>query len=82
MQLVDDRGRQLVRPAFMEPLVDAIAKRHRAGWSVARLTLWLRSTLVDPQTGEVCAVADRSFVAYVVALLTGGGATGGVRAAA
>ncbi|GAA3554301.1 hypothetical protein GCM10022222_42450 [Amycolatopsis ultiminotia] len=68
-------GRQLVRPAFMEPLVDAIAKRHRAGWSVGRLTLWLRATLTDPQTGEVCVVAQRSFVAYVTGLLAGDEAT-------
>ncbi|GAB3380806.1 hypothetical protein [Amycolatopsis echigonensis] len=62
-------GRPLVRPAFMEPLVDAIAKRHKAGWSVQRLTLWLRTTLTDPQTGEVCVLATESFVSSVTDLL-------------
>jgi hypothetical protein len=60
-----------VRPVFLEALVTAIAKRRRQGWSVARLTLWLRTTLRDPQTDAVHPCAERSFVAYVTALVTG-----------
>ncbi|QRP47413.1 hypothetical protein [Amycolatopsis sp. FDAARGOS 1241] len=60
-----------VRPEFTEPLVTAIATRRRAGWSVARLTLWLRTLLRDPQTGELHPCADRSFVSYVTGLLAG-----------
>lgn len=58
-----------VRPEFLDALVAAIAARRRAGWSVARLTLWLRTTLRDPQTDLVHPCAQRSFVAYVTALL-------------
>ncbi|MEV0065380.1 hypothetical protein [Amycolatopsis sp. NPDC050768] len=58
-----------VRPAFLDALVDAIAKRRRQGWSVARLTLWLRSTLRDPQTDAIHPCAERSFVSYVTELL-------------
>lgn len=79
--LVAETGRK-VRPAFMEPLVEAIAKRFRAGWSVARLSLWLRTTLRDPQTDEVCVVADRWFVAYITGLLAGAAVTGRASAAA
>ncbi|MBB5852517.1 hypothetical protein ACFQ05_04450 [Amycolatopsis umgeniensis] len=60
-----------VRAAFLEVLVAAIAKRRRRGWSVARLTLWLRGELRDPQTGAVHPCAEKSFVSYVVALLGG-----------
>ncbi|WP_103338766.1 hypothetical protein [Amycolatopsis sp. CA-126428] len=60
-----------VRREFLEPLVTAIARHRRAGWSVARLTLWLRSTLRDPQTDAVHPCAERSFVSYVTSLLTG-----------
>ena len=59
-----------VRPEFLEALVAAIAARRRAGWSVARLTLWLRTTLRDPQTDAVHPCAERSFVSYVTSLLT------------
>ncbi|SEB28759.1 hypothetical protein SAMN04489727_2143 [Amycolatopsis tolypomycina] len=59
-----------VRPEFLDALVAAIAKRRAQGWSVARLTLWLRTTLRDPQTGAVHPCAERSFVSYVTALLT------------
>ncbi|MEV7092302.1 hypothetical protein AB0M80_05615 [Amycolatopsis sp. NPDC051045] len=58
-----------VRPEFLEVLVAAIAKRRAAGWSVARLTLWLRTTLRDPQTDTVHPCAQRSFVSYVTTLL-------------
>lgn len=58
-----------VRAAFLDELVDAIAKRRRQGWSVARLTLWLRTTLRDPQTGAVHPCAQRPFVSYVTGLL-------------
>ncbi|MET8848008.1 hypothetical protein [Amycolatopsis sp. NPDC004625] len=58
-----------VRPEFLDALVTAMAKRRRAGWSVARLTLWLRTTLRDPQTDQVHPCAQRSFVSYVTALL-------------
>lgn len=70
-----------VRPEFLESLVVAIAKRRGQGWSVARLTLWLRTTLRDPQTHAVHPCAERSFVSYVTALLTGPLATRGLRAA-
>ncbi|WP_037321443.1 hypothetical protein [Amycolatopsis orientalis] len=60
-----------VRAVFVEALVDAIAKRRRQGWSVARLTLWLRTTLRDPQTDQVHPCAQKSFVSYVIALLAG-----------
>jgi hypothetical protein len=60
-----------VRPEFLEALVAAIAKRRRANWSVARLTLWLRTTLRDPQTDQIHPCAQRSFVAYVTTLLAG-----------
>ncbi|RSN32219.1 hypothetical protein DL990_20075 [Amycolatopsis sp. WAC 01416] len=60
-----------VRAAFLEVLVDAIAKRRRQGWSVARLTLWLRTTLRDPQTDHVHPCARKEFVRYVLALLAG-----------
>ncbi|WP_328614535.1 hypothetical protein OHS58_48545 [Amycolatopsis sp. NBC_00348] len=60
-----------VRAVFLEALVAAIAKRRHQGWSVARLTLWLRTTLRDPQTDAAHPCADRSFVAYVTALVTG-----------
>ncbi|MEV6832859.1 hypothetical protein [Amycolatopsis sp. NPDC051102] len=60
-----------VRTEFLEALVTAIAKRRRAGWSVARLTLWLRTTLRDPQTDAVHPCAQRSFVSYVTGLLAG-----------
>ena len=60
-----------VRPEFLDALVAAIAKRRAQGWSVARLTLWLRTTLRDPQTDAVHPCAERSFVSYVTALLTG-----------
>jgi hypothetical protein len=63
-----------VRPEFLEPLVAAVAKRRHQGWSVARLTLWLRTTLRDPQTDLVHPCAQRSFVSYVTSLLTGPGA--------
>ena len=59
-----------VRPAFLESLVTAVAKRRRQGWSVARLTRWLRTSLRDPQTDAVHPCAQRSFVAYVTSLLT------------
>ncbi len=59
-----------VRPEFLDALVGAIATRRAAGWSVARLTLWLRTTLRDPQTDAVHPCAERSFVSYVTALLT------------
>jgi len=58
-----------VRPAFLESLVDAIAKRRGQGWSVARLTLWLRTTLRDPQTDATHPCSERPFVAYVTRLL-------------
>ncbi|MEV6621034.1 hypothetical protein AB0M83_02500 [Amycolatopsis sp. NPDC051106] len=58
-----------VRPEFLEALVSAVAKRRGQGWSVARLTLWLRTTLRDPQTDAIHPCAERSFVAYVTALL-------------
>ncbi|MGW4400683.1 hypothetical protein ACWEHA_35780 [Amycolatopsis nivea] len=58
-----------VRPEFLDALVSAIAERRRKGWSVARLTLWLRTTLRDPQTDHVHPCAERSFVGYVTALL-------------
>ncbi|MEV5720630.1 hypothetical protein AB0L41_42765 [Amycolatopsis mediterranei] len=58
-----------VRVAFLESLVDAIAKRRGQGWSVSRLSRWLRATLRDPQTDLVHPCAERSFVSYVVALL-------------
>lgn len=58
-----------VRPAFLDALVTAIAKRRRQGWSVARLTLWLRGTLRDPQTDAIHPCAQRSFVAYVTSQL-------------
>ncbi|HEY3482554.1 MAG TPA: hypothetical protein VGL02_26995 [Streptomyces sp.] len=60
-----------VRPEFLEALVAAMAARRRAGWSVARLSRWLRTTLRDPQTGAIHPCAQRSFVTYVTALLTG-----------
>ncbi|MEV6876942.1 hypothetical protein [Amycolatopsis sp. NPDC051128] len=60
-----------VRPEFLEALVAAIAKRRGQGWSVARLTLWLRTTLRDPQTDAVHPCAERSFVSYVTGLLAG-----------
>jgi hypothetical protein len=60
-----------VRPEFLEALVAAIAKRRAQGWSVARLTLWLRTTLRDPQTDQVHPCAERSFVSYVTTLLAG-----------
>ncbi|WP_103347973.1 hypothetical protein [Amycolatopsis sp. CA-128772] len=60
-----------VRAEFLEALVAAIAKRRRAGWSVARLTLWLRTTLRDPQTDAIHPCAQRGFVSYVAGLLTG-----------
>lgn len=60
-----------VRPAFLDALVHEIAKRRRQGWSVARLTLWLRTSLRDPQTDHVHPCAQRSFVTYVTALLSG-----------
>ncbi|WP_340687809.1 hypothetical protein LCL61_17565 [Amycolatopsis coloradensis] len=60
-----------VRAVFVEKLVDAIAKRRRQGWSVARLTLWLRTTLRDPQTDQVHPCAQKAFVSYVVGLLAG-----------
>ncbi|MEV4599471.1 hypothetical protein AB0K15_18925 [Amycolatopsis sp. NPDC049253] len=59
-----------VRPAFLDALVDSIAARRRQGWSVARLTLWLRTTLRDPQTDAIHPCAQRSFVSYVTELLT------------
>ncbi|MGW4826663.1 hypothetical protein ACWEOG_03705 [Amycolatopsis japonica] len=68
-----------VRPAFLENLVTAIAKRRNQGWSVARLTRWLRTSLRDPQTDQVHPCAQRSFVSYVTDLLTTPAAT--VRAA-
>ncbi|RSM58962.1 hypothetical protein DMH03_23985 [Amycolatopsis sp. WAC 01376] len=68
-----------VRPAFLETLVAAIAKRRAQGWSVARLTRWLRESLRDPQTDHVHPCAQRSFVSYVTDLLTTPAAT--VRAA-
>ncbi|MEU9687166.1 hypothetical protein [Amycolatopsis japonica] len=68
-----------VRPAFLENLVAAIAKRRNQGWSVARLTRWLRTSLRDPQTDYVHPCAQRSFVTYVTDLLTTPAAT--VRAA-
>ncbi|MFF4595298.1 hypothetical protein [Amycolatopsis sp. NPDC001319] len=58
-----------VRPAFLDALIDAIATRRRQGWSVSRLTLWLRSTLRDPQTDAIHPCAQRSFVSYVTELL-------------
>ncbi|WP_275293212.1 hypothetical protein [Amycolatopsis sp. La24] len=58
-----------VRPEFLDALVSAIAARRRTGWSVARLTLWLRTQLRDPQTDHVHPCAQRSFVAYVTGLL-------------
>lgn len=60
-----------VRAEFLVALVDAIARRRRQGWSVARLTLWLRTSLRDPQTDAVHPCAQRSFVAYVTSLLSG-----------
>ncbi|MEV5718497.1 hypothetical protein AB0L41_31810 [Amycolatopsis mediterranei] len=60
-----------VRPEFLDALVAAIARRRAQGWSVARLTLWLRTTLRDPQTEQVHPCAERSFVSYVATLLTG-----------
>ena len=58
-----------VRPVFLESLVAAIARRRRAGWSVARLTRWLGTSLRDPQTDAVHPCAERSFVSYVASLL-------------
>ncbi|GAA1986442.1 hypothetical protein [Amycolatopsis minnesotensis] len=58
-----------VRAVFLDPLVTAIARRRRQGWSVARLTRWLSTTLRDPQTDEVHPCAQRSFVSYVARLL-------------
>ncbi|MFD5245658.1 hypothetical protein ACFWIW_13990 [Amycolatopsis sp. NPDC058340] len=58
-----------VRAVFVEKLVDAIAKRRRQGWSVARLTLWLRTVLRDPQTDAIHPCAQKSFVSYVTYLL-------------
>jgi hypothetical protein len=60
-----------VRPEFLEALVAAIAKRRAQGWSVARMTLWLRGALRDPQTDQVHPCAERSFVSYVTTLLAG-----------
>ncbi|MEU0794725.1 hypothetical protein ABZ342_32080 [Amycolatopsis sp. NPDC005961] len=67
-----------VRAVFLESLVAAIAARRRQHWSVARLTLWLRTSLRDPQTDLVHPCAQRSFVSYVTSQLAGPGA---VRAA-
>lgn len=58
-----------VRPTFLDALVTAIAQRRRAGWSVARLARWLRTTLRDPQTDLIHPCAERPFVSYVTALL-------------
>ncbi len=58
-----------VRPEFLERLVAAVATRRNQGWSVARLALWLRTSLRDPQTDAVHPCADRSFVSYLTALL-------------
>lgn len=58
-----------VRPEFLEALVAAIAARREQGWSVARLALWLRTTLRDPQTDQLHPCAERSFVSYVTRLL-------------
>ncbi|WP_410640699.1 hypothetical protein [Amycolatopsis sp. lyj-346] len=60
-----------VRPEFLEPLIAAIAARRGRGWSVARLTLWLRAALRDPQTDHAHPCADRTFVSYVTRLLAG-----------
>lgn len=59
-----------VRPEFLDALVSAIAARRRTGWSVARLTRWLKTTLRDPQTDHLHPCASRSFVAYVTAQLS------------
>ncbi|OKJ93841.1 hypothetical protein [Amycolatopsis sp. CB00013] len=64
-----------VRPAFLENVVAAIAKRRSQGWSVARLTRWLGTSLRDPQTDQVHPCAQRSFVSYVTDLLTTPAAT-------
>jgi hypothetical protein len=69
-----------VRAEFVEPLSAAIAARRGRGWSVSRLTLWLRATLRDPQTGAAHPCADRTFVGYVTRLLAG--PTCGITAAA
>ncbi|RJQ84769.1 hypothetical protein [Amycolatopsis panacis] len=58
-----------VRPAFMEPLVAAVAARRRRGWSVARIALWLKGQLRDPQTERMHPCAERSFVSHVVRLV-------------
>lgn len=58
-----------VRPAFLESLVAAIGKRRGQGWSVSRLTRWLRTSLRDPQTEQRHPCAQKSFVTYVTALL-------------
>ncbi|MEU4517390.1 hypothetical protein AB0F52_01580 [Amycolatopsis sp. NPDC024027] len=60
-----------VRPEFLEPLIAAIAARRGRGWSVSRLSLWLRAALRDPQTDHMHPCADRSFVSYVTRLLAG-----------
>ncbi|WP_410580287.1 hypothetical protein [Amycolatopsis sp. lyj-108] len=60
-----------VRAVFLDKLLPEIAKRRRQGWSVARLTLWLRTTLRDPQTDQVHPCAQKSFVSYVIGLLAG-----------
>lgn len=60
-----------VRPEFLESLVEAIGTRSRQGWSVVRLTRWLRTSLRDPQTDAVHPCAQRSFVVHVTGLLAG-----------
>ncbi|MGW4829751.1 hypothetical protein ACWEOG_19365 [Amycolatopsis japonica] len=60
-----------VRAVFVDKLVTEIAKRRRQGWSVARLTLWLRTSLRDPQTDHVHPCARKDFVRYVLDLLAG-----------
>ncbi|MFF0145977.1 hypothetical protein ATK36_0464 [Amycolatopsis sulphurea] len=60
-----------VRPVFTEPLVAAVTARRRRGWSVARLALWLRTVLRDPQMPGLHPCADRSFVSFLVRLLPG-----------
>ncbi|MCU1685764.1 MAG: hypothetical protein JWQ81_6503 [Amycolatopsis sp.] len=62
---VQSRTDKVIRPQFLDPALEAITAKHRAGWSAARITTWMRELF----GGQPHPVATGWFINYVTELL-------------